>query len=114
MWISFAGAVLLVATFLWLMLQLWRESRAVGSELSIHRRERLSRRLQSLVLGIAGVATAAFALHGAFVLQALDQRLQAHAARKPVLLQFDSQLRFVPPEPPALVIDGIALAETVR
>lgn len=114
MWISFAGAVLLATTFLWLMLQLWRESRAVGSELSVHRRERLSRRLQSLVLVTAGVATAAFALHGAFVLQALDQHVQAHAARKPVLLQLDSQLGSTPARPASAAIDDIALAATAR
>jgi len=92
MWITFAGALLLATTFLWLMLELWRHSRAVATELGFHRRERLSRRLQSLVLGIAGVATAAFALHGAFVLQALDQRVQAQAVHKPVMLQLDSEL----------------------
>jgi len=93
MWISFAGAVLFAILFLILMLQLWQHSRAVGIELSIHRREHLSRRLQSLVLGSAVVATAAFALHATFVLQAVDQRLHAQqAVSKPVALRLDSEL----------------------
>ena len=93
MWISFAGAVLFALIFLVLMLQLWRDSRFVGVELSIHRRERLSRRLQTLVLGSAAVATTAFALHATFVLQASNQRLEAQQlASKPVVLRLDSEL----------------------
>ena len=115
MWISLTGAVLLAAAFLWLTSQLWRYSRAVGSELSIHRREHLSRRLQSLVLGSAAVATIAFALQGAFVLQSLDTRAQP-ASLKPVTLRFDPELRSTPaPAEPSLpVIDDIALAEAFR
>ena len=115
MWTSLAGAALLATAFLCLTLQLWRYSRAVGNELSIHRRSLLSRRLQTLVLGSAAVVTIAFALHGAFVLQSVDPRSQP-APYKPVMLRFDSELRFAPaPLQPAVpALDDIALAEAVR
>ena len=115
MWTSLAGAALLATAFLWLTFQLWRYSRAVGSELSIHRRALLSRRLQALVLGSAAVATIAFALHGAFVLQSADPRAQ-RSAHKPVMLRFDSELRFAParPQPAVPALDDLALAETAR
>ena len=117
MWISLASAALLAGTFSWLTLQLWRYSRAVGSELSFHRREHLSRRLQTLVLGCAGVAMLAFALQGAFVLQAFDPSAQAfETLRKPITLRFDSELRLAPvqPAPPVASVDDIALAASAR
>jgi len=105
MWTSLT--LLLATAFLWLTLQLWRYSRAVGNELSIHRRALLSRRLQSLVLGSAAVATLACALSGAFAFQSADARAQP-AMHKPVTLRFDSELRLAP------ALDDLALAETAR
>jgi len=117
MWLSLASAALLAGTFFWLTLQLWQYSRVVGNELSIHRREHLSRRLQTLVLGCAGVAVLAFALQGAFVLQALDPGAQAfETPRKPITLRFDSELQLAPERPAPAVTSGddIALAASAR
>ena len=116
MWTTLAS-VALAAAFAWFTLELLRHSRAVGVELSIHRRARLSRRLQNLVLGCAGVAIAAVALQVGIALHLLDQRAQPiDISRKPVTLRFDSQLRSLPPPPaPAVAAaEDVALSGTAR
>jgi hypothetical protein len=116
MWMTLAS-VALVAAFAWFTLQLLRHSREVGVELSIHRRARLSRRLQNLVFGCAAVAIAAVALQAGVALHVLDLRAEPlDISRKPITLRFDPHLHSMPsaPTPAVAAVEDVALTATAR
>ena len=113
MWITLASAALLGPMFLGLTLQAWRYSREVGSELGVHNRARLSRRLQGLTLASAGVAVLALGIQGAFVARAAPAPASPVATQlKSLTLRLDPALRSMPR--PAPRETDVALADSAR